>query len=228
METISTEIGPTKITAKANGICASLRHQQPYSFYHYNCVHGLGHGFMEIKKDELFDALGACNALADSWERESCYGGVFMENVMASITPGRTTKYLKTDDLMYPCDAVETGYKQQCYLMQTSHALRQANNDFGMVFKLCDGVEVDFRSTCYQSLGRDASGSTISDADQTASICMKGSSTQARQGCVVGAVKDFISYFHNDSQGLQFCERLPVAERSTCKQTAQEYYRTFN
>ena len=167
-------IGYENVKAEINTICGGVSADQKYSFFHYNCAHGLGHGVMLVTHNELFEALTTCDTLTDGWERESCYGGVFMENIMAHGNPDHTTKYLKTDDLLYPCNAVEAVYKQQCFLMQTSHALMSNGYDFDGVFRLCDGVETDFRATCYQSLGRDASGNTVSDAERTRDICHEG------------------------------------------------------
>jgi hypothetical protein len=70
------------IKASTNDLCALVPGKDRYSFDYYNCVHGLGHGFMAISKNELFESLSLCNNLTGRWEQESCYGGVFMENVM--------------------------------------------------------------------------------------------------------------------------------------------------
>jgi hypothetical protein len=224
MESVMGQIGYDQIKPKINTICETVSKNQKYSFYHYNCVHGLGHGVMAVNNSELFDSLHVCDALNDSWERESCYGGVFMENIMDEINPLHYTKYLKKDDLMYPCDAVDTQYKQQCYLMQTSHALQDTGYDFNKVFGLCDNVDVDFRPTCYQSLGRDASGNTISDAERTRDICLMGRDFDAKNNCLVGAVKDFISYFHSNAQGEKLCAVLQdTALRDSCYATSKSY-----
>jgi hypothetical protein len=223
MESVIGKIGYQNIKAQLNTICAGISAEQKYSFYHYNCVHGLGHGVMAVTNGELFDALTTCDALVDSWERESCFGGVFMENIMNEINPDHKTKYLKNDDLMYPCDAVQNQYKQQCFLMQTSHALQATGYDFDKVFGLCDKVEQGFRATCYQSLGRDASGNTISDAIRTRDICMKGRDHAAKDNCIIGAVKDFVAYFHSNEQGEKLCNTLDASLRESCLATARSF-----
>jgi hypothetical protein len=226
MESVMGKIGYDQIKPQINTICESVSRDQKYSFYHYNCVHGLGHGVMAVNNSELFDSLGVCNGLLDSWERESCFGGVFMENIMEDVNTSHNhkTKYLKADDLMYPCDAVERQYKQQCFLMQTSHALQGTGYDFDKVFGLCDKVETDFRATCYQSLGRDASGNTISDPVRTRDLCLKGRDFDARNNCVIGAVKDFISYYHSNEQGEKLCAVLTdVALHDSCLATSKSY-----
>jgi hypothetical protein len=165
--------------------------------------------------------------LLDQWEKESCYGGVFMENVMAYQSADTKTKYLKADNAMYPCTDVGAAYKEQCYLMQTSHALIVKNNSFSEVFKTCAEVpETEFQNICYQSLGRDASGQSNSEATNTRDRCMLGQTINARENCIIGAVKDFISYFHDDTQALSFCRSLNVAQlRSTCITEGKAYFK---
>ena len=227
MEAVVAEIGPEKILDEAGTICSSVGEEQRQSFYHYNCVHGLGHGFMGVLENELFESLETCDALGDRWERESCYGGAFMENIMADINPGTKTKYLKADEPLYPCTEVGSRYKEQCYIMQTSYALNTQGDDFGKVFELCGAAEEEYRTTCYQSLGRDASGNSASDPVKTRESCMLGQDKEARRNCVIGAVKDFVSYYGSDTQAREFCESLDESLRETCLETGEEYYKTY-
>ena len=182
---------------------------------------------MLIEGDELFDSLTDCDNLSDDWERTSCYGGVFMENIMARHNPDHATKYLKDDDPLYPCTAVEEKYAVSCYQMQTSQALTVLGQDFQKVFQLCAGIDPAYRATCYQSLGRDASGQSISNAETTKKTCMLGQSDEARLNCVLGAVRDFVSYFHSDQQATGFCDSLEPGLASSCNQAKKEYYATF-
>jgi hypothetical protein len=228
MEQIATKLGYSGVKAKANDICASLEKARRYSFDHYNCVHGLGHGFMAIQNDELFESLKTCDTLTDSWNAQSCYGGVFMENIMSvSNIQGHATKYLKPDEPMYPCTAVATKYKLQCYQMQTSYALTVSNYDFPKVFGECDTGDVDFRSTCYQSIGRDASGNSISDVTRTTATCKLGTSDQAVRNCMIGAAKDFVSYFHRDTEGVALCNAFGDPYTEECKTTIIDYMKSF-
>jgi len=228
MEAIVAKIGPDKILTEAGTICGDLAENEPYSFYHYNCVHGLGHGFMGIQDNELFKSLETCDTLNDEWERGSCYSGVFMENVMTQYNANRSSKYLKADQPLYPCTDVEDKYKTECYKMQTSYALDTQGGDFSKVFDLCGGIEDEFRPMCYQSLGRDASGKSVSDVDETRDTCMLGEGYEARSNCVVGAVKDFISYYSDDTQANALCESLDDRDlRELCLQESEDYYKTL-
>lgn len=223
MEAILGKIGYENLEKQINAVCKDIGGRERYSFFHYNCVHGLGHGVMVVHNNELFKSLKTCDNVTDSWERESCFGGVFMENIMSEDNPEHATKYLKKEEPMYPCPAVDTPYKQQCYLMQTSYALQNNGYDFPAVFKMCDEAEAAFRPTCYQSLGRDASGQTISDPVRTRDICLLGSSYDAKLNCIIGAVKDFTAYHHSLEKGLGLCKVLEPSLRDQCTSTAEAF-----
>lgn len=231
MEQVAEDKGYDYIVKNANQICAPIAAQNRNSFYHYNCVHGLGHGFMMVQNGELFSSLKSCDSIKDDWERQSCYGGVFMQNIMnfqgPDANPNQPPKYLKANEPMYPCTAIESKYKFSCYQMQTSFALQTVNYDFSKGFSLCNGVETQFKNTCFESLGRDASGSSNSDITSTRNRCLLGTDQEARKSCLSGAAKDFVSYFNSDQQALQLCDSLDSDLKEDCRQVVQNYYSTF-
>ena len=222
LEGVIGKIGRRHLGERLNRICASLPGKTQYTFDYYNCVHGLGHGVMAYMQDELFDALALCDKLDGSWERESCYSGVFMENVIVD-NKNHLTKYLKPTEPLYPCNAVEERYKASCYLMQTSYMLKITSGDFKKVFGYCGQAEPAFRATCYQSVGRDASGRSVSDIVTTKATCEIGESLEARTNCVVGAVKDIMSYFHSDIEAARFCASVAEDVREPCRRAEEEY-----
>ena len=227
MEQISKNIGPDNLPKEMERICNDMPGKEKYSFDYYNCVHGMGHGVMAITNDELFQSLKLCDNLKGRWEQESCYGGVFMENVIVDNL-NHFTKYLKPEQPLYPCNAVEVPYKQQCYLMQTSYMLKIAKYDFAKVFKQCEQADKDFVNICYQSLGRDASGSTVSNAVKARQLCLLGKDFTQQSNCVIGAVKDFVSYFHAETQAKEFCNGFTDKKLvDMCLSTEKEYYKTF-
>ena len=230
IEQVAKKMGKEEFIAQLNTLCSDVEAQSRYSFYHYNCVHGLGHGVMSISDNELFLSLSSCDTITDNWNKLSCFGGVFMENVMSdpATNPAHTTNYLRPEEPMYPCTAVEHQYKEQCYLMQTSYALRQVNYDFANVFEMCAKVDSDFTTTCYQSLGRDASGNSVSNVASTKTNCERGRNYEQVVNCAIGAVKDFISYHSDDTQARVLCASFSDKNVSgVCYSTATEYYKSF-
>ena len=226
MEGILSDYSLNNLKNKINTICSNIAGKESYTFDYYNCVHGLGHGIMYISNNELFDALKVCDYLDGWWEQNSCYGGVFMENIITD-DKNHFTKYLKEDDVYYPCNAVEEKYKYSCYLMQTSHMLDLTDWDFSKVFGLCSQIDKPYIDTCYQSLGRDASGYTESDVVKTRKICLIGKDFRQQSNCVIGAVKDFIAYYHSDVEAKKLCEYLPTELKNVCFETLQNFVQIF-
>jgi len=56
---------------------------------------------------------------------------------------------------------------------------------------------------------------------------MLGKGHRQESNCVIGAVKDFISYFHADKQAKEFCSSLPNELKNICLDTAESYYKNF-
>ncbi len=227
IEQAITDIGGDKIKADAPAVCKSFAEKRPYSFDHFNCVHGLGHGLMAVGSYNLPDSLELCDVLETDWDRSSCYGGVFMENVMVASRGNGVGAYFKDSEPLYPCTFVKAAYKEQCYLMQTSRVLQKNGYDFTKTFAECEKADVGFTNTCYRSLGRDASGSTISDKDRTIATCQLAPNREALEGCTLGAVRDFVSYYHSDQQALALCDGFGGDIGEMCKRDVAQYYKAF-
>ena len=249
MQTIVANIGADKILDEVDNICADPREQQEQSLNHRNCAHGMGHGFMGLYENELFESLEACDALSEEWEREQCSGGVFMENVIDEDNPSNPSKYLKADEPFYPCTEVKTEYKSPCYVRQTNYVLKKQGEDFAEVFDLCGKVEEDFREICYVGLGNNAvirstgddtaegdqadDGARADDRDQAddgahtdfiRGVCKLGQNTEAVEKCLVGAVRQLIFFYDSDVQAKALCESLKRADRRAgCLQLSEEY-----
>jgi hypothetical protein len=235
IETIAARMGTDRILEEADTLCADLRENQKHSAYHSGCAHGLGHGFMGVLDNELFESLHACDALTDGWEREHCYNGVFMENLPDSDNQSHPSKYLKKDQPLYPCTVVEDRYKTQCYQKQTSYALQTQGYDFSKVFDLCESVEDGFRPACYLGLGRNAfeqgTRKSITEVAQTETakrLCVLGEGYEARSNCIVGAVRYFILYYGDDTRAKVFCESLDADLRDACLWLGEEFYEDFD
>lgn len=226
LEGIIGKIGPENLPSQLKNICSDLASKNKYSFDHYNCVHGLGHGVMAHTDDELFKSLKLCDLLSDGWERTSCWSGAFMENIIID-NKNHFTNYLKPSDPLYPCNAADKQYKDTCYLMQTSYMLKITGGDFAKVFGLCEQVEAEYQPTCYQSLGRDASGRSVSNIESTKITCGLGKNFDQQKNCIIGAVKDFISYHHSDIQAKNLCAELTEELKPICMETTGNYYSVF-
>jgi hypothetical protein len=204
---------------KLYGMIASICQQEPgkpYSFDYYNCVHGLGHGVTIRFDNDIFKALPFCQAFSSdkAWEKESCYSGIFMQNIVVDGI-GHQSKNLRADDPVYPCNAVAADQKHPCYLMVTSNILKAVGWDYKKAFGICDGVEGAYISTCYQSMGRDISGSFLLDSKETISHCSLGD-PRMQAHCYIGAVKNDVFNDRNTRKANELCSLVPEKFKGDC------------
>jgi hypothetical protein len=197
--------------ARARELCADLK-EGSSTFLLYQCVHGLGHGLMIRSGYDLPFALSICDRLATEWDQTSCTGGVFMENISSSY--GVRSKWLRENDPVYPCQVVEERHKLYCYLMVTSRINELNGFDWGETAETCASVERDWVATCFESYGRDASGSTRQNPREVARICRLAGGHQA--SCVFGAARDMTSNYANGRRASELCGLAPRALRAQC------------
>ena len=219
MEGFLIDKGTTNLSAKITGICDKF----DTSFKRFECLHGVGHGLMGYENYDLPEALTSCKRLADAFSQMSCYGGVFMENIIAGQGQGENyheTKWLSSDPL-FPCNKVEDdiAIKTECYKMQTSRVLYLNNYDFEDAIKTCLTAEESIIGTCFRSLGRDAAGHTLRNNEKMLEICSKVPKTgNYYEDCIYGAVHVIIDFWGPalKSQASDFCAKIP-------EQQAREY-----
>jgi hypothetical protein len=155
----------------------------------YQCLHGLGHGLMITTGLSLPLSLQVCKRLATDWDRESCKGGVFMENLSPAF--GVQSRWLRDDDPVYPCNVVAEEDKRACYEMVTTRILRVVGVEWEQTADICGGVETagaidmtanytsgerasalcetaaaNLRGGCYRAIGSIMGGFRSTEAEQ--------------------------------------------------------------
>ena len=68
-------------------LCGPFEREPVDRWILFQCLHGLGHGLTMYYAHHLPMALEGCDFLTNDWNRQSCYGGVFMENVVNATDP---------------------------------------------------------------------------------------------------------------------------------------------
>ena len=182
------------------------------SYNYYQCNHGLGHGVMLYTGYELPLALRMCHGLTTEFEQVACSGGVFMENLSSSF--GIKSRYVREDNLLYPCNIVSHQDKLYCYLLVTSRILPEVGWDWKKAADWCRKSEQEFVNICFQSYGRDASGTAIQDPVQANKFCSQAGSGEKE--CIFGAARDIMNNNSQDPRGKRFCEVVKSQFRSHC------------
>lgn len=182
------------------------------SFLAYQCVHGLGHGLMIHTSYDLPGSLKVCDQLETAWDGDSCEAGVFMENISSSY--GIKSKWLRDHDLIYPCNTIAEKYKLYCYLMVTSRILEQTGYDWKQAVKWCRKSDKGWVATCFQSMGRDASGNTRQNVPKILELCaLAGNMTRE---CIYGAARDITSNDASPRRAKVLCDSATEQHRGYC------------
>jgi hypothetical protein len=216
---------------RINDLCQAYRKDTGSRWLLFQCVHALGHGLTSFYAHDLPRALQGCDLLADDWDRHSCYGGAFMENVVHAIHPHHPTPHathvamaepqphaspdgfvaIKATDPLHPCSMLDDRYATDCYLMQTSIILYLNHGDMADAARTCDRAPPAMRVLCYQSLGRDISSYSVQQHEESIRMCSLGN-PDYQPWCYVGVVKNFIDITAKPESGLKFCPRVPGRE----------------
>lgn len=143
-----------------------------------------------------------------------------MENVVGGLSSnaasGHFTKYLNSD-AQYPCNAVADKYKGSCYFLQTSRMMQLFGTDFQKVADACLQAPNDYRISCFQSMGRDVSGSNKRNVPLSIAQCQNAPIGAYRTECLGGAVQDTFWDESGKDQALSFCSLLSDQnERTRC------------
>lgn len=215
MENYMSKFDDAKLAALMPTICKmdpSGRYTQGY----YDCVHGLGHGVTIRFDNDVFKALPYCDLLKTDFDRNACYNGAFMQNILVDGISHKAVD-VKPDDPVYPCDAVPERQKDACYLIQTSYILQIVQGDVARAFAVCDGVEAPYVKTCYQSMGRDISG--IADGIPAKVVALCGLGSPDNQGeCFAGAAGDAVYRNGQPSDADPLCAATPKQYQSFCQE----------
>lgn len=226
-------VGP----AEVNSLCDAFRGPQGDRWLRFQCVHGTGHGLEMIYAHNLPKALTGCDLLTDDWDRRSCYGGAFMENIVNATMPHHPShglgshagmhmagmdheaekpfKAIDPKDPHYPCSIMAEQYLVACYEMQTSIMLYLNQGDMAATAKTCDRAPGSMKYVCYQSLGRDISSYSLQNHATAIRMCSLGN-PKYQPWCYVGLVKNFIDLNAKADDGLLLCRDL-TDERSKVK-----------
>jgi hypothetical protein len=125
-----------------------------------------------------------------------------------------TSRYLKPKDPLYPCTSVAERDKVYCYLMVTSRINTLDGYNWRKTADWCRRSEKGWVQTCFESYGRDASGSSEYDPPRTISLCLQAGANAA--DCVYGAARDYANNYAGGVKSTRFCASAPARFRARC------------
>ena len=196
-----------KGTADLVGNMRVLCGEEQDRFNLHQCLHGIGHGLMAWYDYQLYDALEACDLIKEQYHRDSCYSGVFMENIVGGIAGD--TEYHRTDflsdDPHYPCNVVEERYLFQCYFLQTDQMYRIFGALDAIGVACAEAPSEDLQFSCFGSMGRTISGQVRTDQKKAFELCMNIAHEPGRNPCLDGVLANLMWDATQAEDALAFC-----------------------
>jgi hypothetical protein len=211
----SGKVDSTSVTA----LCVPWSQPGVYGWLRFQCAHGLGHGLTMHYEHNLVSALEGCDFLVESWDRESCYGGAFMENVVDATEPHhgmpgmdmpeekRSWKQIDKKDLNYPCTILSERYLTTCYQNQVSIIMYFDDHKMPAVARDCMKVPEKYRYMCFTGFGTDINSFVVGDHLKAIGLCANAP-MKYRDWCIIGVVKNIIDVSAKTADGVSFCQKV--------------------
>ena len=200
----------SEVVKKSRKLCTAPAVNKT-EFLLYQCVHGLGHGLMIYSGDDLPWSLRTCHKLQTGFDRVSCTGGVFMQNLDTTMGVSR---YLSAKNPIYPCTIVAERDKVYCYLMVTSRINTLDDFNWRKTADWCRRSERGWVETCFESYGRDASGSSEYRPQKTVALCEQAGPNTG--DCIYGAARDYGNNYAGRRTATTLCTASPARFRGRC------------
>ena len=195
-------------TTAVNNLCEPYTHNESDRWLRFQCVHGMGHGVTMFYAHDLPQGLQACDLLRDSWDRESCYGGAFMENIVNATNP----HHVATRLVHLTADSSAGNMAGMAGMDHGGHDM--AGMDHHSAFKAMDSTDLQYpcsilgaqyQDACYMMQTSVMLHFTNGDMARTAQACLQAPQ-RMRYTCHQSLGRDINSYAHQDhAEAIRMC-----------------------
>ena len=202
-----------KVLPKLCGSPSDFKVQKIYN----ECLHGLGHALMYATDDNLPESLKLCDSLSTESDRNWCYSGSFMENSTSSTNKDHPSKYLKPDDILYPCNILSKPYLNMCYTLQGFYFAELTKYDWKETGNLCLKVPPDYINSCFNSLGQSLVGFSQNPEIIKQNCLLTPEKFQS--SCVEGVVGALYERYNQAQDKIEtFCDEFGEKLKKICQQ----------
>ena len=157
-----------------------------FSFYDWECWHGIGHGIMYSNDNDVKNALGVCADQENDSAKAACSNGVFME----LFSQEQTEKNPDINPLSV-CSQQLPELKSDCYLYAPASYLSIHKNMYKEAFTWCKTAEKEYIKACIQGVGAEVIKTHLDDIKFVDQTCR---SSDDYSSCITGVAS--YAYFH--------------------------------
>ncbi len=219
-------LGIENIQQRLTDLCGTV----DTPFAKFQCYHGAGHGVMGHVEYDLPKALEICGTIPTQQYAKNCYGGVFMENIVAKLDPEKASAHQTvwlSQDPHFPCNAVNQNadVQESCYSMQTTWLNTLVDYDQARVGQLCTQAPAAYVATCMQSIGRESIGKHNYEAKGMVGDCTRAAGPAHFDDCIAGGLKVIMDFYGTklDQEAIGVCTLLPTGHQARCFRTLYDY-----
>jgi len=207
-------------------ICESIDSSKPPKSRFY-CYHGVGHGVMMARANDIFASVKECDTLIDATAQDGCWQGAFMENVNAGMKGESKEGVFSETDPLAPCTNVDDKYRHECFINHAGWLMRFFSNNTAKASESCLKAPEAHQSACAQSIGLMVTNPSWqasllpntgakSFEDASWAICNMFP-RELRLDCMIGAVDNLVNF--DELKGTRvaaFCKRAPADLADNC------------
>jgi len=204
-------------TSNVNALCRPFG-GGTQQWLNFQCAHGMGHGLMMVYRNDLPLALGGCDLVQDSWIRESCYGGAFMENIVSATVPHHPASRLAAGADSAKAGGHEHGGGHDHHgggaaapAVMANRPPWKALDSLDMHYP-CNAVGERYQTQCYMMQTSIVMRFTNGNVDSSAAMCLTAPGSM-KYVCAQSLGRDIVSWTREDY----------AESRRKCAVVADEY-----
>jgi hypothetical protein len=186
---------------------------QETSFKLWQCLHGMGHGFMYLTNGDLDESLALCAKILPEAEASACHNGSFMEAFNAEILP-KEQDLVDQNDPFSTCNTRDA--EEDCYLYVPSFLSQTGSFDFSNIFHECKKAGEMYKKACIRGVGSEAIKRNMENIPAVFELCTHAGSFSESEACMHGLVSTYLNQKGSYAAGEALCAEAPFLYRSIC------------
>lgn len=184
-------------------------------FNQWQCYHGLGHGVMLVSLENIPRSLSLCNTLPNTFAKNACINGVYMQHFVVTSDNGYIPKTNPTS--LQDCSSQPAPNKGTCYDYAPSAYLTIYSGQYMSAKQWCSGTK-GYVAACYEGIGSQAMKDNITNVNAVKLICTSQDSLFANN-CISGAVGMDIYFLGSVSKAESLCRNQFKTYQKVCEGT---------
>lgn len=191
---------------------------QESAFALWQCLHGMGHGFMYLTNGDIDESLALCSKILSEMEAAACRNGTYMEVFNAEILP-KEQGLVDQDDPFSICSTRDQ--KEDCYLYIPAFLSQTGSFDFADIFNECKKAGAEYEKSCIRGVGSEAIKRNMENASAVFELCTHAGNLSKAETCMHGMISTYLNQKGSFEAGESLCTEAPFLYGHICSASVQ-------